>query len=379
MKKRRVVFLTGTRADFGKIKPLIESLNEVTEIEVHIFVTGMHLEQKYGYTVGEIYKCNFDNIHEYSNSGTPGRMDIALSESILGFSGFVRDMRADLVVVHGDRPEALAGAIVGSMNNVLVAHIEGGELSGTVDELVRHAVSKMSHVHFVSNEKAEKRLRQSGEAPESIFVIGSPDIDVMKRQDLPSIECVKLHYEIPFENFALALFHPVTTEYEKFHVYADSFRASLEASNRNYVVIYPNNDLGNDKILANYDILAGNPRFKIFPSLRFEYFLTLLKHSDFMIGNSSAGIREAPFFGVPTINIGSRQINRSEGRTISNCGYDKSEILKSITEIPVRTGQTRAANQAFEFGVGNSATLFTEALLDEKIWGINLQKQFLDL
>src|SRR4030095_12495229 len=167
--KKRVVFLTGTRADFGKLKSLIERIREHKHFEVYIFATGMHMDIKYGYTVREIEKCGYDNIYKYINHDSESIMDITLSRTIEGFANYTRMVEPDLIVVHGDRIEALAGASVGALNNIPVAHIEGGELSGTVDELIRHAVSKLSHIHFVANEEASARLVQMGELESSIF------------------------------------------------------------------------------------------------------------------------------------------------------------------------------------------------------------------
>ncbi|MFZ9944061.1 MAG: UDP-N-acetylglucosamine 2-epimerase, partial [Bacteroidia bacterium] len=167
---KKILFITGTRADFGKLKSLIQITSEDSTFEVHIFATGMHLLEQYGYTVNEIEKSGFTNIHRFSNGNIGNGMDVALARTIEGLSAYVANNRPDLLVVHGDRGEALAGSIVGALNNILVAHIEGGEVSGTVDELIRHAVTKMSHLHFVSNEEARKRLIQLGEIPDNIHV-----------------------------------------------------------------------------------------------------------------------------------------------------------------------------------------------------------------
>ena len=156
----------------------------------------------------------FENIYPYLNQdpfGSSG-MDLALANTIQGLGHYVREFSADLIVVHGDRIEALAGATVGALHNILVAHIEGGEVSGTVDELLRHAISKLSHLHFVANQESRNRLMQMGEQPDAVFVIGSPDIDVMLSGSLPSLNEVKSHYEIPFDDYCIFIYHPVTTE-----------------------------------------------------------------------------------------------------------------------------------------------------------------------
>jgi UDP-N-acetylglucosamine 2-epimerase (hydrolysing) len=154
-----------------------------------------------------------------------------------------------MIIVHGDRVEALAGAIIGSFNNTLVTHIEGGEISGTIDELIRHAITKLSHIHFVSNKEAEKRLIQMGELKNSIFVIGSPDVDIMYSDNLPSIEETTEHYEIPFDDYSILIYHPVTTELETLGNDINEVVSATIESDRNYIVIYPNNDAGSDIII----------------------------------------------------------------------------------------------------------------------------------
>ncbi len=371
---KRIVFLTGTRADFGKLKSLIRITQTSERFDVHIFATGMHMHSKYGKTVNEIFKSGFKNIYMYINHDEIDHMDRTLAKTIDGFSHYIAETRPDLIVVHGDRVEALAGAIVGSLNNILVAHIEGGEISGTIDELIRHSVSKLSHIHFVANDTAKKRLIQMGELPENIFVIGSPDIDVMFSKNLPSLETVKEYYDIPFANYAIAMFHPVTTEVESMEEHARNFVDALVESEKNYIVIYPNNDMGSDAILKAYSCIRGNERFKIYPSLRFEYFLVLLKNSEFIIGNSSAGIREAPEYGVPTIDIGTRQSNRAKLPTVIHSDYDKNSILAAMDKIEhiERSGKKSPKH----FGEGNSDKLFFGLLTQEEFWKINKQKQF---
>lgn len=374
MKSKKILFLTGTRADFGKIKSLIQQVETQAAIESYLFVTGMHLQETYGYTLIEIERSGFKNIHTFANHTQEHTMDLTLAKTIEGLSDYVRKLQPDLLVVHGDRVEALAGAIVGSLNNILVAHIEGGELSGTVDELIRHSISKLSHIHFVANKQARKRLIQMGELPESIFVIGSPDLDIMFSGNLPDLPTVKTYYQIPFDEFALVLFHPVTTEAEQIAHYADYLVDALLDDAENYVVIYPNNDLGSKSILKAYDRLINHPRFRVFPSLRFEYFLTLLQHTRFVIGNSSAGIREAPAYGIPVINIGTRQQNRDLNTEIINVDYSKSAISHALQKIkkqvPVKPSK--------HFGNGKSAQEFIDCLNRDEFWKINQQKQFRD-
>lgn len=375
MSKKIIVFLTGTRADFGKIKSLIKITQESKLFDVHIFVTGMHMIAKYGKTIIEVEKSGFKNIYPFINHDDIAHMDRNLAKTIDGFSHYISEIKPDLIVVHGDRIEAMAGAIVGSLNNILVAHIEGGEVSGTIDELIRHSISKLSHVHLTSNEEANKRLIQMGEDADCIFNIGSPDLDVMNSKDLPTLEFVKNYYGIEFEKFAIVMFHPVTTETDKLKSQVKTFIDSLIESNQNYIVIYPNNDMGSDIILTEYERLTDNKKFKLFPSLRFEYFLVLLKNAQFMIGNSSAGVREAPYYNLPTINVGNRQNNRVKSNTIISIDFIKEDIDNSIQEA-LKIGKIE---KDVDFGDGNSDKKFYELLQNENFWHISNQKQFKDL
>jgi UDP-N-acetylglucosamine 2-epimerase (hydrolysing) len=373
---KKIVFLTGTRADFGKLKSLIKITQENPKFDVQIFVTGMHLDEKYGSTVNEIYKSDFKNIHTFKNHEGAEFMDRTLAKTITGFSEYIANQKPNLIIVHGDRVEALAGAIVGSLNNILVAHIEGGEISGTIDELIRHSVSKLSHLHLVSNTEAKKRLIQMGELDTSVFVIGSPDLDLMNPKTLPEISFVKEYYDISFEDYAIVMFHPVTTEYDNIKEQSKIFVDALLKSDKNYVVIYPNNDLGTNEILKEYKRLENNNQFKIYPSLRFEYFLSLLKEADFIIGNSSAGVREAPYYFVPTIDVGSRQHNRAQANSIINVDYKTAGILNAINNISLNKNNETDIS---EFGEGNSNELFLNLLKSDSIWQVNCQKQFQDL
>ena len=370
---KKIIFLTGTRADFGKLKPLIEKIENSDYFECYVFVTGMHTLSKYGSTFLEIQKENYKNIFVFMNQTLTTDSDIILSNTVTGFSNFVKEVNPDMIVIHGDRLESLAGAIVGSFNNILVSHIEGGEVSGTLDEMIRHSITKLSHIHFVSNEQAKNRLLHMGETKESVFVIGSPDIDVMTSDTLPSIDAVKKRYDITFDKYLILIFHPVTTELENLQIQITDIVSAAIESNQNFVIIYPNNDKGNEIILNEYKRLKFNKHFKIFPSLRFEYFLTLLQNSEMILGNSSVGVRESEIYGIPSINIGSRQNYRSVNKNIVNVEPEKSPILTAIKNI-----QGKKIPPTFEFGKGNSSKKFYELLNDAEIWKTSTQKYFKD-
>ena len=370
---KKLLFLTGTRADFGKLKSLIQKVDDSDDLEPYIFVTGMHMLSTYGMTAIEVDKSGFKSVYKFINQNAHDSMDIVLSKTIHGLSDYVKEIKPDMIVVHGDRVEALAGAIVGSLNNILVTHVEGGEVSGTIDELIRHSVSKMSHLHFVSNQKAKQRLLQLGELDSSIYIIGSPDLDIMTSSSLPSLTEAKDRYGIDFNKFAVFMFHPVTTDIENLPEKIKICVDALIESNMNYVVIYPNNDDGSEIIINEIERLRELKKFRIFPSIRFEHFLTLLKNAQLMIGNSSAGVREMPFYGLPSINIGNRQNNRAKANSIINIQEEKVAIINAIESALVRSCTVEK-----EFGSGNSAELFIQEINNEYIWRTSCQKNFVD-
>lgn len=371
---KKILFITGTRADYGKIKPLLRSVENSTGFELYIFVSGMHLEEKLGNTFLEVIKDNYKNTYVDFSQANTGIMSLDLGNVISDLTNYVLKTKPDMIVVHGDRIDAMAGAVVGALNNVIVAHIEGGELSGTIDESIRHSITKLSHVHFVSNEDARERLIQLGEEKKRIFVTGSPDVDIMLSDSLPSLAEVKKRYEIGFNEYAICLYHPVTTEVEAIGDNVKELVTGMVNSKKNYVVIYPNNDLGSDIIINEYSRLVNDSHFRVFPSLRFEYFLTLLKYSKFMIGNSSAGIRETGVYAVPSIDLGTRQSGRysNRNRNIQHISEKSEEILEAIT----RVDSYRISS--YQFGKGNSTEKFMKIIQEDKLWNIDIQKKFVD-
>ena len=373
---RKILFITGTRADFGKLKPLMLSVEKSNNFICNIFTTGMHMLKVYGETHEEIRKCGFKNNYLFINQmaiSSSDKMDIILSKTVDGLGHYVREFETDLIVVHGDRVEALAGSIVGALNNILVCHIEGGELSGTVDELIRHSITKLSHVHFVANDNSKIRLIQMGESENSIFKIGSPEVDIMLSNGLPNISEVKKRYNIPFDNYNIFIYHPVTTNLDNLQSNIIASINALLRSEKNFIIIYPNNDNGSMIIIDEYNKIRENKNFRVFESLRFEYYVTLMKNADSMVGNSSAGVREASVFGVPSINIGTRQNNRSNHFSIINVQDNENDILKAINSEP------KKFTPSLYFGKGNSAELFIKTISKRSFWDIPNQKQFNDI
>lgn len=372
---RKIIFITGTRADYGKIKSLMKALEKSHEFEVYVYVSGMHLLERYGYTLGEIEKDGYKNIYPAFGQKMSDSMSYNLGNVICNLTGYVEAVRPDMIVVHGDRIEALAGAIVGAMNNVCVAHIEGGEVTGTIDESIRHSVSKFAHIHFVSNETARRNLIQLGESEDDIYVIGSPDIDIMSSKNLPTLEETKKRYEIPYKNYSILIYHPVTTELDRTAENVRELVSAIDKSNRQYIAIMPNNDSGSEIIQGALEGIRSN-KVKLFPSIRFESFLTLMKNADCIIGNSSAGVREAGYYGIPVIDIGNRQKGRYILESNPNIQWveeKEEDILMALDHIDEKRIVTH------QYGDGDSTEKFVRIIRDKEFFDRDLQKKFIQL
>ena len=373
---KKICFLTGTRADFGKIRSLMRAVNESPNFELDVFVTGMHLSKLHGSTYHEVLQESFESVHidQLDDEVLHGSMSLRLGQIISNFTKHIQKKHPDMIVVHGDRIEAMAGALVSALNNIRLGHIEGGEITGTIDESLRHAISKLANEHFVSNEEAAECLIKLGENIERIHVIGSPDLDAMEEAKKGNLCEVKNHYRIPFDSYGIAIFHPVTTEIDTVKKQAETLVSALLESNRNWIVIYPNNDLGSKIILEEYKRFNNNHRFRVIPSIRFEAFLLLLHNADVLIGNSSAGVRESCVYGTPSIDIGTRQegrYNKAASSTIVHTMPNKTEILNALRNIQFQNSNKTPVH----WGDGDSAQKFINILHNPLFWESPLQKK----
>jgi UDP-N-acetylglucosamine 2-epimerase (hydrolysing) len=369
---KSILFVTGTRADFGKLEPLAIAARDAG-MDVSFFVTGMHMLDRYGMTKIEVHRTQGVTVHEFLNQDDGDPQDMILAKTVTGFSAFVHAQNPDLVVIHGDRVEALAAALVCATNYIRSAHIEGGEVSGTIDEIYRHCNSKLCSHHFVSSDDAARRVMTLGEDGSTIHVIGSPELDFHARPSGVTLGDVLSRYEIPFSDFGICVFHPVTSEAATMGAQAQSLFDSLKASKQNFVVIAPNNDPGSKDIFTQIDSLPAD-QFRVLPSMRFAHFSELMKHAACMVGNSSAGVREAPFLGLPSLDIGTRQNNRGTAPSIPFAAADDaSKIADFLAQNWAKTVVRDTA-----FGSGSAADRFAEILQDDAFWSGSLQKTFHD-
>lgn len=367
---RRIVFVTGTRADFGKLQPLADAAVQ-RGFDVVFFVTGMHMLRRYGDTRLEVRRLTSCDVYEYVNQSPGDPHDAVLAKTMRGFADWITEYPADLVVIHGDRVEALAVALVCAMRYIPCAHVEGGEVSGTIDEVYRHCNSKLCRYHFVSSDAAARRVQALGEHPVDTFVIGSPELDLHSADPGVDLNTVRAHYDISFPEFGIVVFHPVTSEADTMRAQAQSLFGALGDSGRPFVVISPNNDPGSEDIFTVIEALPPS-QFRVIPSMRFSYFSVLMRHAAVIVGNSSLGVREAPFLGTPSLDVGSRQTNRAQASSITHTdAFDQARIRDFLDR---EWGKRHPASRAF--GSGEAGARFGEILEDPRFWERPRQKSF---
>jgi UDP-N-acetylglucosamine 2-epimerase (hydrolysing) len=257
------------------------------------------------------------------------------------------------------------------MKYIPSAHIEGGEVSGTIDESIRHCNTKLCATHFVSCEEARARVLALGEDPGRVYTIGSPELDAHARPSGVTVDEVRRYYEIASPDFGIAVFHPVTSEAHTMQAQAESLFGRLQASGRYFVVIAPNNDPGTDGIFSVLQRLPAQ-RFRLIPSMRFSYFSELMRHAAVMVGNSSAGVREAPFLGLPSLDVGSRQHRRAAAPSITAVSAFDTEAIDHF--LAHAWGRRFAPDHSF--GTGHAAEAFVQVLAQPAFWDRSLQKAF---
>lgn len=368
-----LAILTGTRADWSKLAPLARTAAQACS--VHVFATGMHLDGSYGMTVHEVERDCRDLrnvvVSRIVNGTGPADMVHPMAEVAKGLQVAWQFVKAEALLVHGDRPEAFGGAAFCTLTGTRLVHVEGGEESGCVDQYVRYIISRAAHLHLVSNDDARVRLLQMGEDDWRIHVIGCPRIDVIKHAPRPGIEAVRARYSLPWERWGICIWHPDTilddTEQRR---QARAVADALLDSALNWIVCEPNSDRGSDIVRDEFRRLRNKKTVRVLPTLRDEFFLAALDHADCIIGNSSTGIREAPSLGTPTLNIGGRETFRSHNPHIVHVDAKRDEILTGIAR-----ARCRRPPIVEEFGDGRACWRFSELLARESFWTTPLDKR----
>lgn len=379
---KKIAVVTATRAEYGILRPLICRLQKDTEFELQLIVTGMHLSEKYGNTQVEIEKDKipvFRKIPILEDGNSAYDVSVTMANALCRFAGYFRDEKPDMVIVLGDRTEIL-GICAAAMNEgIPIAHLHGGELTeGAVDDCIRHAVTKMSYLHFTASETYRNRVIQLGESPDRVFNVGALGVENILHTQLFSYEDMCREIGIPNDQkYVVVTFHPVTQEPgEEQHQTQELIVAMKEKSGYFYLITKANADAGGQRVnelLENFSERV--PNAKLVSSLGMVRYLSALKYSEFALGNSSSGIIEAPALGIPTVNIGERQRGRLMADTIVQCKPEKELILEAMDEAAVMPHKVSTL-----YGDGETSakivTILKNFLFCNKI---NLKKRFYDL
>jgi UDP-hydrolysing UDP-N-acetyl-D-glucosamine 2-epimerase len=346
MNRKKICVIITTRGNYAKMKSVIQNIQIQSTLELQLIVGGGAVLPKYGNIIDSMagLEKKIDRVIHFLVEGeNPETMSKSAGLAVIDFTTAFENLRPDVVMVIADRFECLAIAMAASYMNIPIVHLEGGEISGSIDESIRHAITKLSHLHFPATEQAAKRIERMGEDPTTIFSVGSTSLDVIKELDLSNIKQVMELQKTAGVGVALDLTqpylvviqHPVTTEYEKNLVHINETIGAINSLSMQTVWIWPNMDAGADGISKGIRIFRElkKPDYaRFYKSLPIEYFAPLIKNSACIIGNSSCGIREAAFLGVPSVNIGSRQLGRERGLNVKDVGYDAKEIKEAILQ-----------------------------------------------
>ena len=381
--KRKITYITGTRADYGRMIPTLRMLKNDSNFELSIIATGMHLLQDYGYTVEDI-ENDFgvtNKIDMMLASDTNAAMAKSLGIGIVGITQVLEEKQPDIILLLGDRGEMLAGAIAGAHLNIPVAHIGGGQTTGgsTIDESIRHAITKFSHIHFVATKSHAKRLCSMGEKPENVHVVGAPDLDAISNLKLSYPSEIAKKYGLNLSKpIILFIQHPTTTTPLDNE---NNFKISMDAiTELNYqtIVIYPNSDAGNRsgiEIIKRCDVL---PFIKSYKNIPYIDFLNLMSIASVMVGNSSSGIIEAPSFKLPVVNIGNRQQYRDRAINIIDVGHNRIKIKKAIECAISDDFKVKIKNCENLYGDGNTYKKISKILSKVEISLEILKKKWCD-
>jgi UDP-N-acetylglucosamine 2-epimerase (non-hydrolysing)/GDP/UDP-N,N'-diacetylbacillosamine 2-epimerase (hydrolysing) len=378
--KRKICVITGTRADYGILSPVMKAIKKSKEFELQVIATAMHLMREFGNTAKEIEKDGFklDAKLDVFYSEDSGRaMAISVGKTVSKMAGAFSRLKPDIVLVLGDRGEMLAAAIAGDYLNIPVAHIHGGEISGHVDGLFRHAITKLSHLHFPATAAAKRRLIRLGEDDRNIFVSGAPALDQIFNDQTMNRRALIKKYRIDSHSpLALVVQHPVNTE---MGIAAKQIRATLQAIkdlNPQTLLIYPNADAGGRAMIREIKKWEKLPNLRTFKSIPHRDFLGLMKIASVLIGNSSSGIIEAPSFKLPVVNIGIRQKGRERGGNVIDVPHDGSAIIRAINKsLYDKKFLNKVKQSKNPYGDGHASQRIVNVLSTIKLGPQLLQKQ----
>ena len=380
LKRRKILVTTGTRAEYGIFRPVLEKIEMSKKLDLLLVVTGTHNSKKYGMTINEIKKDGFKIskiIKILPKSDTLYSTTQSLGEGIISFSKVFKKLKPDINLILGDRDEMLASAISAYHMNIPNAHIHGGDKSGGLDEYSRHAITKISNIHFPATEKSKKRILKMGENPKFVFVTGSPSVDEIKNNKITTKKALERKYGINFYgNEILLIYHPVTTQLEKDSTQIYNILNSIVKLGYTCIAIAPNSDAGRNEIFCALKNYSKKYKFiKIFSTLPRSDYLGMLKNCGVLLGNSSSGMIEASYFQIPVVNIGIRQKNREKGKNVIDVNINSKNLVYQAIQKALKIKKSKKSTFDFPFGKGNSAQKIVTHLENVSLGKYLIQKE----
>lgn len=382
---KRIAVITATRAEYGLLSPVIRELRskENDSLRVELVVTGTHLSERYGYTINDIQERIDHKVQISVESESELNISENQAEVLVKFTKLFMQINYEAVMLLGDRYEMLAIAIAAVNTRTPIFHLCGGDTTeGAIDECIRHSITKMSFLHFVTNEKSRKRVIQLGESPGRVFNYGSTSIDNIltiadmdKEEALSSVNLYDCRY-------ALCTYHPVTMDGDDVEQQIHNILKAIEYFPEiQFIITKSNADKGGAKI---NEILDKSHKcihnIHVFTSLGVRRYLSLMKYAEFVMGNSSSGIVETPAFHIPTVNIGDRQLGRLQSESIINCDVDSNEIIAAIKKAMSVEHKKTCQHVICPYGDGDAAKRIANKIIETVMIGrIDLKKEFYDL
>lgn len=377
--KRKITVITGTRAEYGIFYPILKAIQKHSKLQLSLIVTGMHLSPNHNYTVREIEKDGFPidaRVDMLLQNDEGSAMAKSVGLGVLGMAQAFETIKPDIVLLLGDRGEMMAAAIAGAYMNIPLAHLHSGEVSGNIDDAVRHAITKLAHIHFPATEESAQRIRKLGEEPERIFVVGAAGLDTILKEKLYPPEYVANELGLDLKKpVLLVVQHPVTTEVGDAETQMKATMEALVELGEQTVLVYPNSDAGSYamiRVIKEYEHL---PFIRTFVTIPHRLYLSLMKVAHVMVGNSSGGIIEAPSFRLPVVNIGTRQKGRQRANNVIDVGHNREEIKNAIVKALGKEFRAQLATCFNPYGEGKTGPKVAKILAEIKLEPWLLQKQ----
>lgn len=374
---RKIAIVTGTRAEYGTLYWIMKRIEMDRSLNLQLIVTGSHLSSKFGYTVEQIRKDGFQiddeieiDINLYRKSSIPKSMGLEIIQMAQSFER----LKPDIVIITGDRYEIFAAAICAMTMNIPIAHISGGEITeGAMDEQIRHAITKIAHIHFPGSEHYAENIKKMGEEPWRVFNVGDPGIENIKNTKLMTKEEIKKDLDIDIDEETLVItYHPVTLEIEDLPSQISNLLEALSKLDKKMIITYPNADYGSDYIIKELNKFSKeNNNVYLFKNLGSRRYLSIMKNCGVVVGNSSSALIEAPYLKVPVVDIGNRQKGRLKAENIISCSNDCKDIVNAINESLSSEFREKVKKTKSLYGEGNTSEEIVKVLkqidIDDKL------------